>query len=204
MKNIKNKTLLKLGYFIPFIFWLTLILGGWLAEGYNHFTNLVSELGRIGTRTQYLFTTGLAICALLSVPFIIALHKRARAMGISSFPILLLLLAFSFSILGAALFPLPLRLHGILGSPAMLLTLSPLLALFLWGMKFGTRFLMITSAILFITLLGYLVFTPVLDAYPGLKQRFAHTGWTLWFVYLSLLFTGKDAEKAALFAPQQG
>jgi hypothetical membrane protein len=180
--------LLRLGFIIPLIFWLTLFIGGWMREDYHHLTSLVSELGRIGTSTQYLFTLGLTICALLSVAFILALHRRARAMGISSFPVLILLPAFSFPILGAALFPLPLPLHGILGSPAMLLTASPLLALILWGRKFGTRFLIITSAILLITALGYLVFTPTLDAYPGLKQRFAHTGWTLWFVYLGWLF----------------
>ena len=155
---------------------------------YHHLRDLVSELGRRGTSTQYLFTGGLVTCALLSVPFLLALRRRAEALGLSPWPVLILLLAFSFSMLGAAVFPLPLRLHGLLGSPAMLLTASPLLAMILWGRKFGTRFLMITTAILLITALGYLVFTPVLDTYPGLKQRFAHTGWTLWFVYLSLLF----------------
>jgi len=37
--------------------------------------------------------------------------------------------------------------------------------------------------------LGFLAFMPdVLSNYPGLKQRFFHIGWSLWFFYLSYSF----------------
>ena len=39
--------------------------------------------------------------------------------------------------------------------------------------------------------LGFLVFVPsVLDDYLGLKQRLFHAGWSIWFGYLSLGFSG--------------
>jgi len=41
----------------------------------------------------------------------------------------------------------------------------------------------------FIMTLGFLAFMPdVLSNYPGLKQRFFHIGWSLWFFYLSYSF----------------
>ena len=44
--------------------------------------------------------------------------------------------------------------------------------------------------------LGCLVFAPsALDGYMGLKRRFFHAGWSVWFVYLSLAFA---------FGPRRG
>jgi hypothetical protein len=37
--------------------------------------------------------------------------------------------------------------------------------------------------------LGFLAYFPDLMApYPGLKQRFFHVGWSVWFIYLSVAF----------------
>ncbi len=42
-------------------------------------------------------------------------------------------------------------------------------------------------------LLGFLTLTPnIMDNYFGLKQRFFHIGWSLWFIYLSLKFLELD------------
>jgi hypothetical protein len=43
---------------------------------------------------------------------------------------------------------------------------------------------------LLIMSLGFLAFMPeVLNSYIGIKQRFFHIGWSVWFVHLSYSFT---------------
>lgn len=189
---MNKKNWIYLGYVIPSIFWSTTIICGLMTENYNHLSNLVSELGAIGTRTQYIFTTGLVISSILSVLFIIGLNKIAKEMELRTIPILLIL-TFSFSIFGAAIFPLPLNLHGILGSPSMLLPLSPLLSLVLWKEDKIPGIKIVSAIVLTIMLLGFMTLIPnVMDNYFGLKQRFFHIGWTLWFIYLSQRFLAMD------------
>jgi hypothetical membrane protein len=168
-----------------------------MTEGYSHLTNMVSELGTIGTKTQYIFTFSLVVISVLSILFVVGLCRIAKRSGLSITPILLIL-TFSFSILGAGIFPLPLKLHGILGSPSMLLPLSPLLSLFLWR-ESTIRNIKIAAAISATVIsLGFLTLTPeVLDSYFGLKQRFFHVGWSLWFIYLSVKFIELDKASAA-------
>ena len=60
--KLKQQWLINAGYFPPVIFWTTNIICGMLQPNYNHATRLVSELGELGTSTQYLFTAGLFIC----------------------------------------------------------------------------------------------------------------------------------------------
>lgn len=183
--------LIYLGFIVPLVFWSTIIICGLMIEDYNHLTNMVSELGTIGTKTQYIFAIGLVISSILSVLFIIGLYRTAKGTRLNTIPILVML-TFSFSIFGAAIFPLPLRLHGILGSPSMLLPLSPLLALILWKTHAIRDIKIASGIILFIMLLGFLTLMPnVMDYYFGFKQRIFHVGWTLWFIYLSYSFLWK-------------
>ncbi len=182
--------LLYLGKGIPVIFWITLLICGLLLPEYSHLSNLVSQLGAVGTETQLLFSVGLLVCSILSVLFVIGLYRTCRQVGLSTIPVLLILF-YSFSIAGAAVFPLPLRLHSIFGMPSVLLVLSPLLSLILW--KDGvlpSTFRAMTLLCFLVMSLGFLSFMPdVLGSYPGLKQRFFHIGWSVWFVYLSYSFT---------------
>jgi hypothetical membrane protein len=172
------------------MFWPTTIISGFIYGDYNHATRLVSELGALGTRSQYLFMTGFILTAILSVLFVVGLYKTCRRTGLHSFPVFIIL-TFSFSILGAALFPLPMPLHGILGMPSVLLFLSPLLGFLLWPDKKVSGIKMASLVAFSVMSLGFLIFLPnVLSEYPGLKQRFFHAGWTIWFVYLSYRFIG--------------
>jgi hypothetical protein len=85
------------------------------------------------------------------------------------------------------------NLHGILGSPSMLMPLSPLLVLILWKENKFPKTKIFTSIILIIMLFGFLTLMPnILDNYFGLKQRFFHVGWSLWYIYLSLKFIELD------------
>ncbi len=186
---MRTRSLLALGSVIPVIFWGTLFVCGYVMGDYNHLTRLVSELGAMGTRTQYMFMAGMLACAALSAVFVIGLHKACRERGISAFPAWIIL-SFSISLFGAAIFPLPLRLHLWAGMPSILLFFSPLAALILWPgdkMPAGSRIWAIVS--LAIMLLGFLAFMPeVLGAWPGLRQRFFHIGWSLWFIGLGRAF----------------
>jgi hypothetical membrane protein len=187
---MKIRKLLALGSVIPVIFWGTLTVCGYVLGDYNHLTRLVSELGARGTRTQYMFTAGLLACAVLSVLFVVGLCQECKKMGISMLPALIIL-SFSLSIGGAAIFPLPLHMHLIMGMPSVLLFLSPLAALILWwGENLPSSLRVWTVVSLGGMLFGFLAFTPdVLGSWPGLKQRFFHLGWSLWFIGLSRAFS---------------
>jgi hypothetical membrane protein len=187
---MKNKWLIYTGFLIPILFWTTNIICGLIIEDYDHVSKFVSELGAIGTKSQYVFSTGLFLSSILSVLFVIGLYKTCRIIGLNTIPVLIIL-TFSFSICGTALFPLPLRLHGILGMPSILLLLSPLMSLILWKMEKISNIKHISLLAFLIMILGFLAFMPnVLSEYSGLKQRFFHIGWTVWFIYLSYRFIG--------------
>lgn len=183
--------LLYCGASAPFVFWVTTFVCGFLLGDYNHLHQMVSALGTIGKSSQFLFTAGLVVCSTLSVLFIFGLKRICQRTMLSTIPVWLIL-SYSFSIAGAGLFPLPLRLHLILGMPSILLILSPLAALLLWP-KTGFLSHLKAAACISITImaLGFLAFLPaILGPFLGLKQRFFHLGWGIWFVYLSIIFIG--------------
>ncbi len=181
--------LLYCGALTPFLFWTTTVICGFVLGDYNHFSRMVSELGTIGTPSQFLFTAGLVSCSILSVLFVFGLLRTCRITKLSTVPVWLIL-TYSISIAGAGLFPLPLRLHGILGLPSILLFLSPLTALLLWSKAHSPSNLKAVACIAFaIMALGFLAFFPsILSSSVGLKQRFFHLGWGVWFIYLSVGF----------------
>jgi hypothetical membrane protein len=168
---------LRLGSAIPAVFFLATMVCGCILGDCNHLTGLVSELGVLGTPTHYIFSAGLLLCSALSVLFVIGLCGACRTMGISTVPVFMIL-SYSLSIAGAGIFPLPLRLHRIMGMPSVLLILSPLSSLLLWG-KIRHPWRMNAMAFLsfLIMSLGFLALMPdILGRYPGLKQRFFHLG----------------------------
>lgn len=185
---MKTKSLLYFGFLIPITFWITTLICGFLMPGYNHLTRMVSELGEIGTKTQYMFTTGLVLTSIFSILFNIGLHKTCKKVGLNIIPILILW-TFSFSIFGAGLFPFPLRLHGLLGSPSMILFLSPLAASIFWKTDIISNIKVVSFLTFVFMSLGFLVLFPnILTDYFGIKQRLFHIGWTVWFLYLSTIF----------------
>jgi hypothetical membrane protein len=186
---MRTKHWLDVGFAVPVVFFFTTFLCGLVQGRYNHLSRLVSELGTIGTKSQYLFTAGLVLSSFLSVIFIAGLLGACRRLRLSVWPVLPIL-SFSISMAGAAIFPLPLRMHLIMGSPVFLFLLSPLLGLLLWPQKHRLPHVVEMSVLsLLIMALGFLAYFPdVLASYPGLKQRFFHVGWSVWFVYLGTAF----------------
>ena len=121
---MKPKYLLYTGSMVPIVFFVTTFICGFMLGNYNHFTRMVSELGALGTRSRFVFSTGLILCSVLSLLFVIGLCRACQAIGISVIPAIIIL-SYSLSIAGAAIFPLPLRLHLIMGMPSILLIFSP-------------------------------------------------------------------------------
>lgn len=185
---MRIKQLLILGLVSPLVFWITTIICGLLLENYNHFTWLVSELGALGTSTQYIFTTGLVLSSILNVFFVIGSYKLCKMNQLNVIPIIFLLF-YSF-LAGPALYPMPLRLHGIVGIPFPLIMFAPIAGLIFWKKKEHLVKIRVVAIISFlIMVLGFLIYFPnVLNEYFGLKQRFLYTGWTVWSIYLSYRF----------------
>lgn len=185
---MKTKSLIYLGFIVPIIFWTTTFVCGLILGDYNHLKRLVSELGALGTPTQYLFTTGLVLSAFLNIFFTIGLSKYCKKLQLNIIPVLLL--SFYSFIAGPAIFPMPLKLHGIAGLPMPLIMASPLVALWVWRKKeLLLKFRIVAIISLIIMMFGFLIFFPnVLNEYFGLKQRFLYAGWTIWSVYLSFRF----------------
>ena len=189
---MKNLWLIKSGFLIPILFWTTTLVCGLIMPGYNHATRMVSELGEIGTETQYIFTIGLVLTSIVSIFFNIGLFKTCKKSRLNIIPILILW-TFSFSMLGAGLFPLPLKLHGLLGSPSIILFFSPLAALILWKTDIISNIKVVSFLTFVFMSIGFLVFMPnILTDYFGIKQRLFHLGWTIWFLYLTSIFVKLD------------
>ncbi|OFX20770.1 MAG: hypothetical protein A2041_03995 [Bacteroidetes bacterium GWA2_31_9b] len=193
---MKTKNLIHAGIDIPIVFWLTTIISGFILGNYNHLSRMVSELGALGTKTQTFFSIGLVLCAILSILFIIGLYKTCKKIGLNTIPVFFIL-SYTISIAGAGIFPLPLRLHLIMGMPSILLILSPITSLLFWKKESQIKYIKQMSIIcLLIMSLGFLAFSPdILSNYAGLKQRFFHIGWSIWFIYLSYSFTELLKEK---------
>ena len=187
---MKITLLLKMGLLIPLVFWCTTLISGFIQGDYNHFSRMVSELGSQGTNTQYIFTTGLLLCALMSLCFINGLIMVCKHSAMRTLPVILILL-YTISIAGAAIFPLPLQLHMYAGMPSIFLIIAPILSIVMWrNIPELTHFRLFALLSIGFMLLGFSAFFPdVLSDFPGLKQRFFHLGWSGWFIYLSVAFS---------------
>ena len=72
---MKIKNLLLCGMLSPIVFWVTLFVCGLILGYYDHASDLVSYLGYIGTRSEYVFMGGMLLCVLLSILFVVGLYK---------------------------------------------------------------------------------------------------------------------------------
>lgn len=182
---MKPKQFLLLGVFSSLVFWITTFVCGLRLPGYNHLTNMVSELGALGTPTQYWFSIGLVLSAVLNLFFVYGVYQLCKPKGLSLVPVLFLIF-YSF-LAGPGIIPMPLPLHGVIGLPFILIIVAPLAGLFFWKgqeMVLKLRFLGIISFA--VMCLGFLIYFPnLLTPYFGLKQRFLYAGWSIWSMAVS-------------------
>ena len=84
---MKTKTLLIFGIVSPLLFLFTTLFCGLILENYSHLSNMVSELGAMGTKTQYVFTTGLVLSSILNVFFGIGLWRMGKVLNLNKTPV---------------------------------------------------------------------------------------------------------------------
>ena len=126
------------------------------------------------------------LIAFLSLFFMVGLYKACKEAGCNALPALTVF-AFAVMFFFTGMFPMGDPLHSATGPIFFLLQLGVLLVIILWrGHQFKT--IRVLSLISFILMCGiFLRFIPALqNTYPGLVQRLAHLGWSVWFVSLSI------------------
>jgi len=84
---LSSQSLVSLGLLsgtaVPIIFWSKVFICSMILGNYNHVTRMVSELGELGTRSQYVFTAGLVLCAILSLYFTFTLIWLCKQLELS-------------------------------------------------------------------------------------------------------------------------
>ena len=184
---MKTKTLLIFGIVSPLLFWFTTLVCGIILENYSHLSNMVSELGAMGTKTQFIFTAGLVLSSIFNGCFGLGLWRMGKALKLRMIPIVLI---FCYSFLaGPAIFAMPHKLHGVWYG-FMLIMLAPVFALVQWRkMEHLLKIRWVAIISFAIMMLGFFVFFPdILSNYFGLKQRFLYLGWSVWSISLSYRF----------------
>lgn len=185
-----TKPLLYTGIIIPVIFWLATIICGLVHGNYSHISGTISELGAIGTKSETLMEIFTLLCTVLSVFFMAGLFIACSQLKLNILPV--------FGVIGfpimfgwAAIFHSGNPLHSASGPVFLLIYIGALLAVILWrGAEFKqVRQLSLLS--LGVMLLIFIRFIPspsLQNNYTGLIQRFAHAGWSVWFISLSITF----------------
>ena len=185
-KTMRTETLLYLGIIAPISFWLVTIAGGFIHGNYNHLTMVVSELGAVGRRSEAVMSTLEIIVCILSVFSVIGFYKACKEIGISVIPPLTIL-ALSFSMIWAAIFPMGHELHGAIGPIPLIMFVGALLPVFLWRKNALLPLRLYSLLSLVLMLLIMLRTIPAIqNNYPGMIQRFFYLGWTVWSVALSV------------------
>lgn len=186
--RVGTVNLLKLGYIIPFLFWIMTFISGAMLGNYNHFKDVISELGAIGTQTEIVTSTAFMLLALLSILFSVGFYKASQQFNLSRVPAIL-----SFSkpvaLVWAAIFPLGNEFHSLTGPLPLLTILGSFLCFILWKKKGFLSLRIISLMSSFVMALILLRFIkPFGMEYEGLIQRFFYLGWTVWLIALSAFF----------------
>ena len=72
---METKHLLFCGTLTAFVFWVGTLIAGIIHGNYSHFTNTVSELGAIGTKSQTFMMVAVTLCGLLSLLFMVGMYR---------------------------------------------------------------------------------------------------------------------------------
>lgn len=167
------------------IFWI----GGTIAEfihgNYNPISDTVSELGALGTKSHVFMTLVMYLSGVTGILFAIGAIKASKQLGINILPAITAI-SIPLTTLWAAVFPSGTNQHPMAGPLVFVIYIGVIISLFVWRDKrLGT--LRVWSAISLILLLGiFLRFTPFFPYHEGLIQRFAHLGWSVWFIAINV------------------
>ena len=193
--KINIEKLLYFGYAAPLLFWCMTFLSGFIHGNYNHFKNVISELGAIDTKSEIFTSSALMIIAALCILFSAGFYRASQKCKLSVIPAIL---SFSMPVtmIWAGIFTLGNEFHSLTGPLPFLMILGCLLAYLLWKKKKG--FLEVSNISLvsfFISMLILLrVIKPFGYEFEGLIQRFFYLGWTVWTISITYYFSKKLKE----------
>jgi len=183
-----TKQLLNTGTATALLFWVSTFIGGYIHGNYNHLRDTISALGAIGSKSQSFMAVTTALCAAFSLVFMSAMISTCKKTGINILPavsIICIPVMFAW----AAIFPSGNPLHPVLGSVILVLYLGAISSLFLWRgqalrqMRMVSLFSIVAMMLLLLRLIPFFQ-----NNCPGLIQRFAHLGWSVWFIGLNISF----------------
>ncbi|MEO6675412.1 MAG: DUF998 domain-containing protein [Ginsengibacter sp.] len=184
--------LLYFGFVTPILFWLMTFLSGAIHGNYNHFKNVISELGAIGTKSEIFTSSSLVILAVLCILFSIGFYRASKKFNLSVIPAIL---SFSMPItmIWAGIFTLGNEFHSLTGPLPFLIIFGCLLAYLLWKRNKEFSELSNISLISFIISLFILLrfIKPFGYEYEGLVQRFFYLAWTVWTFTIAHYFSRK-------------
>jgi hypothetical membrane protein len=188
-RKLNTIKLLYLGYLSAILFWVITIISGIIHGNYNHFKNVISDLGAIETKSEIFTSASLILLSVLCVLFSIGFYRASKTFKISIIPAIL---SFSMplSIFWAAIFPLGNEFHSLTGPLPFLTILGSLLSYLLWKKSQEFSELRLLSIISFFVMLLILLrfIKPFGSQYEGLIQRFFYLGWTIWTIFTSYYF----------------
>jgi hypothetical membrane protein len=191
-KRVSVAKLLYFGYAAPLLFWCMTFLSGFIHGNYNHFKNVISELGAIGTKSEIFTSSSLTILALLCFIFSTGFFRALQKFKLSIIPAIL---SFSMpiSMIWAGIFTLGNEFHSLAGPLPFLIIFGFLLAYILWKKNKEFPELLTVSLIsFFISALILLRFIkPFGYEYEGLIQRFFYLAWTIWTISITYYFSKK-------------
>lgn len=190
----KTKLLLSLGTTSALIFWVGGTIAGFIHGNYNPLNDTVSELGAIWAKSHLFMTVVMYLSGICGVLFSIGLVIACRQLRLNMIPAITAV-SVPFTTLWAAYFPMGTEMHAATGPVLFLIYIGIILSLILWRGK-RLRAVRIWSAVSLLLLLCiFLRFTPFIAGHEGMIQRFAHLGWSVWFVSLNILFVKLLDEK---------
>jgi len=189
-KRLNNIKLLYFGYVTVLLFWCMTFLSGYIHGNYNHFKNVISELGAISTKSEILTSSALMILAVSGIFFSVGFYRTSKKFKLSVFPALLSF-CMPITMIWAGIFTLGNEFHSLTGALPFLVIGGFLMAYLSWKKN------KVFSELSNISLLSFLISTLILlrlikpfgYEYEGLIQRFFYLAWTIWTVSIAYYFS---------------
>ncbi|HVS93243.1 MAG TPA: DUF998 domain-containing protein [Mucilaginibacter sp.] len=179
------KFLLTLGTVSALIFWIGGAIAGLIHGDYNFVRDTVSELGALGTKSHYFMTVVMYLSSITGILFVISALMACRRAGISVIPAISAV-GIPLTTIWAAFFPMGTAQHGMTGPVVFIIYIGVIISLFVWRGG-ALKTLWTWSVISLVLLLGiFLRFTAFFPYHEELIQRFAHLGWSVWFVAINI------------------
>jgi hypothetical membrane protein len=182
---MNTKSLLAMGTVSALIFWLGGTVAGFIHGNYSPISDTVSELGALGTKSHIFMTLVMYLSGITGILFSVGAVMACRQTGINILPAISAV-SIPLTTTWAAVFPMGTPQHAMTGPVVFIIYIGVIISLFVWrGKQLKTLYLW--SVISLVLLLGiFLRFTAFFPYHEGLIQRFAHLGWSVWFVAINV------------------